>query len=145
MRPILVLAVNAASLLPLVFNLFPKYQKTFTNSSWSKKKFFYLTHCSQTNPFVRVGITSLHFRVSSMHSFTTFCAHHRIFHYLPIALESTLLWNTLPFEPLTITSVFLRLTFNPLLSNTSFDFKNFSFKSSLLSSLKPSHLHTKFH
>ena len=53
-----------------------------------------------------------------------------------LAHGSTLLLSTSPFEPLTITLVFLRFTFSPLLSNASFHFKNFSFRFSVLLLIK---------
>ena len=62
-----------------------------------------------------------------------------------LAHGSSLLFSISPLEPLTITLVFLRLTFSPLLLNASFHFRKFSLKASYFHSLKLSQLHTKFH
>ena len=96
---------------------------------------FVSTYSSQRKVFARVEITLFIFA----HSPCTHLPH--IVHindisitfFLHLAHGSTLLLRTSSYELLTITSVFLRLTFNLLLSNASFHFKNFSFKFSILS------------
>ena len=81
-HPILVLAVTAALLLPLVFNLFPKYQKLFTSSTRSYDvnssagltiPFAAATHLSQIKLLAGVEVTLF---ISIHLPFAAFCTQH---------------------------------------------------------------------
>ena len=110
--------------------------KLFTNSTSSKNdisllgstiSFIVSALCSQTKLFAKVEVTLFIFT----HLPCTHLPH--LVHitkfslslWLHLAHGSTLLWSISPCQTLTITLIFLRFTFNPLLWNVSFYLKNF--------------------
>ena len=128
--------MTAASQPPPAFSLSPRYQNPFTVSTLSHN--FSIEsivpsvvplHLEQTKCVGNLAIT-LYFCTFAMNPVSKFRAQQQIAHYSP---STNFSWIYLAFlnsstsEPLTITFVFLMLTFKLSLSNASFEFQNLSF------------------